>query len=96
MMVAKATTDLWQMAFGRPELDPFDLATAVDELASRDELDDRSRLLVGTASTPSAATGRILKLSNGCRAAPSRIASGNSAKSRLKRLAFLLGAADYR
>jgi hypothetical protein len=45
-MVAKCSDDLWQLAFGRPELDPSDLAAAVEELASRGELDYRSRLLV--------------------------------------------------
>ena len=44
-MVAK-TPDLWTLAFRGPQIDPNDLACAVESLASEPELDYRSRLLI--------------------------------------------------
>jgi hypothetical protein len=40
-------TDLWSLTWGRPHIDPRDLAAAVEQQASRaDELDFRTRLLI--------------------------------------------------
>lgn len=38
--------DLWTLTFGRPEIDPTDLAAAVESEAARDDLDFRTRLLI--------------------------------------------------
>jgi Nucleotidyltransferase of unknown function (DUF6036) len=39
-------TDIWSLVFGRPQIDPDDLAAAVQELAGEQGLDYRARLLV--------------------------------------------------
>jgi len=44
-MVAQAK-DLWKVVWGRPQVDPNDLAEAVEEQARRDDLDYRTRLLI--------------------------------------------------
>lgn len=44
-MVAKGP-DLWKLVFRGPEIDPNDLAQAVEALAAKSDLDYRSRLLI--------------------------------------------------
>lgn len=39
-------SDLWSLVYGRPEIDPKDLAIAVREEAARKDLDYRTRLLI--------------------------------------------------
>jgi len=45
MMVAK-NPDLWRLVFRGPDIDPHDLARAVEDLAETSNLDYRSRLLI--------------------------------------------------
>src|SRR5438093_11616632 len=45
MMIA-SSKDLWSLAFGPPEVDPWDLAHAVERQADREPLDYRTRLLI--------------------------------------------------
>ncbi len=44
--MVKPPPDLWTLAFGRPQIDPHDLAAAAEELACKSDLDYRSRLLI--------------------------------------------------
>jgi hypothetical protein len=44
-MVAQ-TKDLWSVVWGKPQIDPADLADAVQQQAQRDDLDYRTRLLI--------------------------------------------------
>src|SRR5688500_457181 len=44
-MVAQAQ-DLWKLVWGKPQIDPNDLAAAVQDQAQRDDLDYRTRLLI--------------------------------------------------
>ncbi len=44
-MVARAK-DLWNLVWGKPEIDPNDLASAVQDQAQREELDYRTRMLI--------------------------------------------------
>ena len=44
-------TDLWSLTSGRPEVDPSDLAAAVQEEANRERLDYRTRLLIRDSVT---------------------------------------------
>jgi hypothetical protein len=44
--MAVAGADLWSLAMGRPQVDPHDLAAAVQEQANREPLDYRTRLLI--------------------------------------------------
>ena len=44
-MVAQAQ-DLWKLVWGKPQIDPNDLAAAVEDEARSDDLDYRTRLLI--------------------------------------------------
>ena len=44
-MVAR-TDDLWSLVWGKPEIDPNDLASAVEDQAQHEELDYRTRMLI--------------------------------------------------
>lgn len=44
--MAVSSKDLWQLVLGRPEVDPNDLAEAVEVQVARHDLDFRSRLLI--------------------------------------------------
>src|SRR5262245_60415180 len=44
--MTRLATDLWSLVWGRPEIDPNDLARAVEEQATEEGLDYRTRLLI--------------------------------------------------
>jgi hypothetical protein len=44
--MAVVGNDLWSLAMGRPQVDPHELAAAIEEQASREPLDYRTRLLI--------------------------------------------------
>ncbi len=44
--MASISPDLWQLTFGQPQVDPQDLARAVEHEATRVPLDERTRLLI--------------------------------------------------
>lgn len=45
-MMATQVRDLWSLTLGQPQIDPNDLAEAIAEQASEDDLDYRTRLLI--------------------------------------------------
>jgi hypothetical protein len=44
--MAVRARDLWELVWGKPQIDPADLAAAVEEQAREEGLDYRTRLLI--------------------------------------------------